>query len=107
MPIKYDAETKIAEVDYDASIMNAFADKMYAMAKTTIIMHCILGTLLGCGAGFFFSHEANRILLVVFGGVIGCILGYFVAQWRALQLRLMAQFALCIARIEHNTREKR
>lgn len=106
MSIRYDSSSYVGEVDYDPTMIQQFADKMYFQARVVICLYALVGAAAGCVGLAAAASEPKRIPFAAAGAVIGGILGYFAAQPRAFQLRLLAQTALCQMKIEANTRAR-
>lgn len=87
-------------VEYNATIIREYADKLYKQANTAIIVSTVFGVLIG-GFIFFILDEP---VYAIFGALIFGGVGYFFGQSRAFQLQLQAQTALCQVKIEENTR---
>jgi hypothetical protein len=98
------------KVEYDQSVIQQFAERLYRRASTVVLTYAFLGLLLGVGGAIpvvamFASHgsDSGKVLYVVLG-LIGVGIGWAMGTERAFALRLMAQTALCQAQIERNTR---
>lgn len=92
-------------VVYDPSIIQAFAEGLYARARSIAWTAALAGAALGLGAGAVVGSVTN--LGVVVAGVAcvsGGVFGYYIGRDRAFALRLQAQTALCQLQIEANTR---
>jgi hypothetical protein len=85
---------------YESSLIHQFADRLYRKASSTIAAYTALFALIGFGVGLAYSGPAVGLIAAALLGVIGCVLG----SEKAFQLKLLAQMALCQARIEENTR---
>lgn len=98
--------TGIFEVQFDPSVIRAFAAALYSQAKTIVAVSTGMGILIGLIAGFALKAIVgqNHIVLMVLFALLGGLFGYFLAQARAFQLKLLAQQALCHVAIEANTR---
>ena len=96
-------------VDYDGTVIYAFAARLYARANTVTATYALLGAGFGLSLGFIVAsllHEGavgrmpyEALCTVLCGG-----LGLSIGRDRAFALRLQAQTALCQLRIEENTR---
>lgn len=97
-------------VSYDATIICTGVERLYARANTRIATYTLLGVGIGLSIGYVgagllgevggggrMPYEALCILL--FGGI-----GLSLGRDRAFVLRLRAQTALCLVKIEENTR---
>lgn len=91
-------------VEYDRSVIQEFAQRLYRRATTTIAMSTLVGLIAGVGFGYFLSSRGSSpaILVTICGLVVGAI-GYYIGVERSFKLRLMAQTALCQVMIEANT----
>jgi uncharacterized integral membrane protein len=99
---------------YDPTILQAFADDLYATASAVILRSTITGTLIGFAAGvagtWAFAHGSGDVgSSVVFPalvfGIIGMVAGRLVGVGRAFKYRLEAQRTLLQMQIEANTRK--
>ena len=91
---------------YDPAVIQKFADKLYAQARSIVITCTVIGIIAGGVAGRFLFGYSERTTYMIVGAVIVGLLGFAVGQARAFALRLQAQTALCQVRIEENTRSK-
>lgn len=95
-------------VAYDASVIEEFAEALYAQAKWIVVRYCAMGAVIGLAIGYGFAGAARlRGAEAVVGGLVGAaglVLGYSAGRARAFFLRLQAQQALCEVQIEKNTR---
>jgi hypothetical protein len=95
-------------VQYDATIIQKFVDKLYAEARFIVLKYGFAGGLLGFAGGWlasysFITHgrgpDSSAELYVGIGVGLGLALGGgFVGYERGFKLRLAAQQALCQAR---------
>lgn len=97
-------------VQYDARIIETFAEKLYAQANRIVALYVLLFAVGGAVAGAGFANltdggRSSPVGSIILVAVILGALGYIVGQARAFQLRLQAQTALCQVRIEQNTRQ--
>jgi ABC-type nitrate/sulfonate/bicarbonate transport system permease component len=99
---------------YDANILQDFADRLYAKAAWITVKCCIVGALLGIGLTFILAailKISNPALntsdpaFIPFA-VLGGLLGIAVGQHKAFQYKLQAQLTLCQMQTEFNTRQK-
>jgi len=90
---------------YDPQIIQKFVDRLYKEATTTVVTSPILGILIGGGAGLALGGRSPNLIWALIGAVIVGLIGYWVGQERAFQLKLQAQTALCQIKIEENTRK--
>lgn len=92
-------------VDYDPSIIEEFADKLYSRAASLVATCLVLGLIIGATAGGLIGvlFQQSGFSAFVGAGIIGA-LAYQLGREHAFALRLQAQTALCQMRIEANTR---
>lgn len=94
-------------VQYNPDLIQAFANKLYAQARVVEFLYTLLGALLGAASGYllarFWLDNQSLGLSTAGGAVILGLLGFFSGQSRSFQLRLKAQQALCLMKIERNT----
>ena len=96
-------------ISYDPTIINEFAERLYARANTVAVSYTLWGIGIGLSTGFVVSGllgEVNRgrmpyeaLCILLFGGI-----AHSVGRERAFQMKLQAQVALCQVTIEENTR---
>ena len=93
-------------VKYDESLIQGFVDKLYKQAASIIRTHCLLGALVGVGAGLMGGAAVDVGPLIVAGGgaFLGVLAGYTIAAPKAFALRFQAQQLLLLMKIEENTR---
>jgi hypothetical protein len=119
---------------YDARILQSFADDLYAKARWITAKCCFVGAIIGMavtfipvtlyesrnsqaiidrykgtGNGFDVpvpdAPPSNAPILVLVVGVLGGLVGYTVGQRKAFQYKLQAQLTLCQMQTEFNTRQ--
>lgn len=100
--------------EYDAMIIEEFADRLYTKAFGIQIWMTIVGTLAGLFLGWVFinvrsgvridpgSQNLIQFVALVLGGASGLAIG----RGLAFKYKLQAQTALCQVQIEKNTRTK-
>jgi uncharacterized protein YacL len=95
-------------INYDASIIQKFADNLYKKANQIIIIYSVfgfsIGVLISVGIGRFI--ESMPILYVIVS-VFMALFGFAAGRERSFSLKLQAQNALCLKQIEENTRGKK
>jgi sulfite exporter TauE/SafE len=99
-------------VKYDASILQQFADSLYAKARSVVVTYAILGLVLGGIGGLVlqatasFGRDLRMFESVVLWGpaLLGLAWGFAHGQMKAFKYRLEAQQVLCQVQIEANTR---
>ena len=113
---------------YDPKIIYKFASGLYSRARTLVIIHTLVGVLIGASLGKTYSAYSqvtaspSSVALSAFGlgqavqpsppttnwTLIGILvvglLGFWIGWNKAFVLRLQAQTALCQVKIEENTR---
>ena len=92
---------------YDPTILQKFADKMYLRAYSLIAVYTVFGLILGCLVGALipsFSRGSDAWTIGPILGVIGAVLGFIMGVEKAFWLKMEAQKALCQLQIELNTR---
>lgn len=104
---------------YDPSIIQRNADRLYTQATVMIVTSTIFGAIFGGGLGYglvaFFENLGNRnfewlplsgnvITGILAGALLLGFLSFLGGQQRSFMLKLQAQIALCQLRIEENTR---
>lgn len=89
---------------YEASIIERFAEKLYARANWTIAIYTLIGAAVGFGGSFYFALQAREEWIYILGIVVGAAIGFYMGTQRAFMLKLQAQTALCQIEIERNTR---
>lgn len=96
---------------YDSGILEEFADRLYARASTVVLKCIFVWFLLGLIAGgalvtWIRPSDAVGVLFIVgFSSFIFALIGYFIGNGKAFELRLEAQRTLCYVAIELNTRQ--
>jgi hypothetical protein len=92
---------------YDPSVIQQFADRLYAQAARIVLVYAVFGFTGGAVGGGILTNAALDSFLIgaVFGGGLLGALFAVAAQTRAFALRLQAQTALCQVQIEMNTRD--
>jgi positive regulator of sigma E activity len=91
-------------VKYDRAVITAFAEKLYAQARTIVVLCGLMGLILGGIVGFAVAgrSEPNWVMIGSLS-LLSTGLGIAIGNARAFALRLQAQTALCQAQIEENT----
>lgn len=94
-------------VDYDPSILAAYAQRLYAKARAIEYRYTMIGVLVGGLLGMYLgTHVESERLFVWVGTATVCgMIGFAIGRARAFHLRLEAQKVMCQAMIEGNTRE--
>jgi hypothetical protein len=102
--------------NYDPAVIQRFADRLYARARTIVIVYAVIGLIMGGLVGaiavktVLAQRSARTTAEAREGGLTfafaagGLIAGVFLGRERAFSLRLQAQTALCQKQIEQNTR---
>lgn len=98
-------------IDYDAAVIQSFADKLYSQARLVLISSTLMGVLIGAFLGGVLivaiakTSGENQTVAVLVIAAIGGVLGFMKGMERSLKLKLDAQIALCQVQIEKNTRK--
>lgn len=91
---------------YDPSIIQAFADRLYDQARSIVITYGFAGLFFGAIAGAFAGYSIARDAVAIVAGIcalLGLLFGVSAGRARAFVLKLQAQQALCQVQIEQNT----
>lgn len=86
---------------YEPEVIQEFADRLYAQAKSIIATYTFMGALL---LGFAGLAIADPILGLI-GALAGGATGYNLGKEKAFLLKLKAQTALCQVQTEINSRK--
>lgn len=86
--------------DYDANIIQEFADRLYKKASSITIQYAIIGAILVGGS---LGAAVQQPAFAGAGLFIGALIGLIIGREKAFQYRLQAQTALCQAQIAANT----
>jgi len=92
---------------YDPIFVKEFADNLYKQAKTIVPAHFFIGMFSGMFLfGFISVALVNSLdlLIIIIGVLIGGVMGYGSGRYKAAELKLQAQLALCQVKIEENLR---
>jgi asparagine N-glycosylation enzyme membrane subunit Stt3 len=93
--------------NYDPGVIEEFAARLYARAKTIMLSYGLLGFLIGILMVGALSVKAGREdsngVFLILAVAIPTLIGVFVGRARGFALRLQAQQALCQVAIEKNT----
>jgi hypothetical protein len=92
----------VKDIQYDPAVVGQLAKRLYRRAVFVLFFYPALGVLL-LGLNGYTSGIKHG---VVIGAVLGAFFGYLFATLRSMTLKMRAQNALCLARIEENTRAK-
>ena len=92
-------------IQYDPVAIHNLAKRQYRRSVFVLAFYPAIGAL-GCGfAGYEIAgYEIGGSLAAVIGAAVGAFLGYLYGSLRSMRLRIQAQSALCLERIEENTR---
>lgn len=120
---------------YDADVLQTFADRLYAKARWITLKCCLVGAIIGVALAFIpvtilengktqaiidrykgtgngldapvpDTSPSNAPILVVLFGLLGGLVGATIGQRKAFEYRLQAQLTLCQMQTEFNTRQK-
>jgi hypothetical protein len=95
-------------VNYDARIIQEFADRLYKRANSIITMYTLVGLFLGSAPAFFLMTESGTetTTTVIATGIVALfagLIGFSIGRERVFRMKLQAQTALCQLKIEENT----
>ena len=119
---------------YDANILQTFADRLYAKAGWITFKCCLVGAIIGVALAFIpvtilesgksqaiidrykgtgngldapvpDGSPSNAPILVGLVGLLGGFVGATVGQRKAFEYKLQAQLTLCQMQTEFNTRQ--
>ncbi len=85
---------------YDPSVIQEFADRLYSKANGIIRSYTLLGIIILGFAGLATGEPILGAVGAVIGAVIGCSMG----KEKAFSHKLQAQTALCQVQTEVNSR---
>jgi len=95
--------------NYDPGVIEEFAARLYARAKTIMLVYGVIGFLTGIliagGLSVKAGREESNGVLLILAVAIPTLIGVLVGKARGFVLRLQAQQALCQVAIEKNTRQ--
>ena len=92
-------------IDYDATVLASFADRLNSRATITVLGWTLIG--IGIGAAAFGAFTVSRMLspgVALAVAAVATAIGYAVGTERALLLRVQAQTILCQVAIESGIR---
>ena len=93
-------------VEYNKTVIEEFAQRLYTQSRATTMRHFLIGLCLGI---IVFSAICNVLnigfdaIIIGIGTLIGAIMGFGSGQNKTFEQKLQAQVALCLAKIEANT----
>ncbi len=97
-------------VQYEPSLIQQFAQRLYERANSTILLYTVFGALVGGLIGALLSGAVgNRGAGAPFalcGMLVLGLVGHALGSEKAFWIKLQAQTALCQAQIEKNTRPR-
>jgi hypothetical protein len=94
------------DVMFDETVIEMYAARLYAQARSLAIVHTLVGLVVGAALGYTAATtpRLSATFLVPILAVVGTLAGYAVGTTRGFALRLQAQQALCQLQVERNTR---
>jgi len=93
-------------VEYDRSVIQEFAQRLYRQAKTVIVAFTLIGVIAGAALGFGLANsirDSSPTIVVSFCAILVGAIACWAGVQRSFTLRLHAQTALCQMMIESNT----
>jgi hypothetical protein len=98
--------------DYDPSVIEVFAERLYAKAASFVVGSVVAGAAVGAAFGAvpltslgssWPVPSAFGFATLLVGGLAGSVIGYLIGEARAFAYKLQAQSALCQLQLERNT----
>jgi len=106
-------------IEYNPSIIQTFANRLYSQANFIVFLFTILGFLSGAFFGFVLdgggvgandlhkiTDDGTMLIYITICSVIIGLLGFAIGLSIAFRFKLQAQVALCQKTIEENTHRK-
>ncbi len=90
------------DIQYDPAVIGLLAKRLYRRAVFVLVFWPVIGVL-AFGVNGYNDGGAPGAAL---GAAVGALLGYLFGTLRSMTLKARAQNALCLAKIEENTRAK-
>jgi hypothetical protein len=101
---------EVTMAEYDAQIIQKFADRLYRRARTVTVLTTIVFILIGGSGGVIANVPFGGGEPSIIGAAVGAVLlgavGFMLGREGAFRLKLQAQTALCQMKIEENTRRQ-
>ena len=94
----------VMPIPYDPEIIQKHANKLYSHALLNIFLMTLIGGAIGAAAGYHLFSERHRTDFAFYGALFFGMVGFEAGQMYAFKQRLRAQMALCLKKIEENTR---
>jgi hypothetical protein len=94
-------------IEYDSKVIQGYADKLHSQAQSSVPMLFFIGLFAGLivfGGITAMMNVGFDFLIISIGVLVGAFLGYQSGLQRAADLRLKAHLALCLIKIEQNSR---
>ena len=94
-------------VEYDAELIQKFANRLYTQARTIIFVYMLIGAVGGSAVGYFVGMylQNSSPMPTVSGALLVSLLAAISSYEKALLLKMKAQLSLCLMRIEKNTQD--
>ena len=88
--------------EYNPEAVQRLTRRLHRQAAFVMVLWPVIGILVGVFGGL----EIAGNFAAVIGAVVGAFLGYLIGSMRCLYYNVQAQNALCLKRIEENTRAR-
>ncbi len=95
----------VKTIPYDPAVIEEFAGRLYARARSLVILYGILGFIVGAVLAGAASNANLNGMLSMGAFVVATLIGVSIGMEKGFNLRLQAQTLLCQAQIERNTRK--
>jgi hypothetical protein len=90
--------------EYDSDALVRLTARLRRRAVFVVVLWLVIGTGAGVYVGFEITNGSD--LIAVMGAAAGAFIGYLIGSMRALYYNVQATNALCLKRIEENTRTR-
>lgn len=94
-------------IEYDSKVIQGYADKLHSEAQGSVPMLFFIGLFSGLivfGGITALLDVGFDFLIIAVGVLVGGFFGYQSGLQRAADLKLRAHLALCMIKIEQNSR---
>lgn len=94
-------------IEYDSKVIQGYADKLHSQAQGAVPMLFFIGLFSGVivfGGITALLNLGFDFLIIAVGALVGGFFGYQSGLQRVSDLKLRAHLALCMVKIEQNSR---